>query len=86
MVKDWIETAVNRGDFHATVHEKGRTEFEVSGSDATSWSRSCCAAAGQPAALRCEKWHHDSARRREMLTRDMSGARRHRLSKSWTHC
>jgi predicted RNase H-like HicB family nuclease/DNA-binding XRE family transcriptional regulator len=36
MVKDWIETAVNRGDFHATVHEKGRAEFEVSGSDATS--------------------------------------------------
>ena len=36
MVKDWIETAVNRGDFYATVHEKGRTEFEVSGSDATS--------------------------------------------------
>jgi len=36
MVKDWIETAVNRGDVYATVHEKGRTEFEVSGSDATS--------------------------------------------------
>src|SRR5215212_7753469 len=36
MVKDWIETAVNRSDFHVTVHEKGRTEFEVSGSDATS--------------------------------------------------
>ena len=36
MVKDWLETAVNRGDFHATVHEKGRAEFEVSGSDATS--------------------------------------------------
>ena len=36
MVKDWLETAVNRSDFHATVHEKGRAEFEVSGSDATS--------------------------------------------------
>jgi predicted RNase H-like HicB family nuclease len=36
MVKDWLETAVNRGDFHATVHEKGRAKFEVSGSDATS--------------------------------------------------
>ena len=36
MVRDWIETAVNRGDFHATVYEKGRAEFEVSGSDATS--------------------------------------------------
>ena len=36
MVKDWIETAVNRRDFQATVHEKGRAEFEVSGSDATS--------------------------------------------------
>lgn len=36
MVKDWLETAVNRDDFHATVHEKSRAEFEVSGSDATS--------------------------------------------------
>ncbi|MEO8381414.1 MAG: helix-turn-helix transcriptional regulator [Acidobacteriota bacterium] len=36
MVKDWLETAVNRGDFYATVHETGRAEFEVSGSDATS--------------------------------------------------
>jgi len=36
MVKDWLETAVNRADFQATVHERGRTEFEVSGSDATS--------------------------------------------------
>jgi DNA-binding XRE family transcriptional regulator len=36
MVKDWLETAVNRDDFRATVHETGRTEFEVSGSDATS--------------------------------------------------
>jgi DNA-binding XRE family transcriptional regulator len=36
MVKDWLETAVNRGDFQATVHETGRAEFEVSGSDATS--------------------------------------------------
>jgi Helix-turn-helix domain len=36
MVKDWLETAVNRTDFSATVHDKGRTDFEVSGSDATS--------------------------------------------------
>ncbi|HUQ97810.1 MAG TPA: helix-turn-helix domain-containing protein [Gemmatimonadaceae bacterium] len=36
MVKDWLETAVNRVDFRATVHETGRNEFEVSGSDATS--------------------------------------------------
>ena len=36
MVKDWIETAVNRDDFCAEVHEKGRSEFEVSGSDAKS--------------------------------------------------
>jgi predicted RNase H-like HicB family nuclease/DNA-binding XRE family transcriptional regulator len=36
MVKDWLETAVNRGDFEATVHDNGRGDFEVSGSDATS--------------------------------------------------
>jgi Helix-turn-helix len=36
MVKDWLETAVNRDDFHATVYEKGRADFEVSGSDTTS--------------------------------------------------
>jgi len=36
MVKDWLETAIDREDFQATVHEKGRAEFEVSGSDATS--------------------------------------------------
>jgi predicted RNase H-like HicB family nuclease len=36
MVKDWLETAVNRDDFQAIVHERGRNEFEVSGSDATS--------------------------------------------------
>jgi hypothetical protein len=36
MIQDWIETAVNRGGFKATVHARGRTEFEVSGSDATS--------------------------------------------------
>ena len=36
MVKDWLETAVNRDGFQATVHESGRAEFEVSESDATS--------------------------------------------------
>jgi predicted RNase H-like HicB family nuclease/DNA-binding XRE family transcriptional regulator len=36
MVKDWLETAVNRSDFRATIHEIGRGDFEVSGSDATS--------------------------------------------------
>lgn len=36
MVKDWLETAVNRADFRATVHAKGNKEFEVAGSDATS--------------------------------------------------
>jgi hypothetical protein len=86
MVKDWLETAVNRSDFHATVHEKGRVEFEVSGSDATSMIALYCAAAGQQAARRSGTWHRDSVRRREMLTRDMSGAKLHRLSKSLTHC
>ena len=36
MVKDWLETAVNRADFQATIHDNGRGDFEVSGSDATS--------------------------------------------------
>jgi hypothetical protein len=36
MVKDWLETAVNHADFQATVHDTGRGDFEVSGSDATS--------------------------------------------------
>ena len=34
MVKDWLETAINRPDFSATVHPKGRTEFELEGSNA----------------------------------------------------
>jgi hypothetical protein len=34
MIKDWVETAVNRDQFCATVHPKGRTEFELEGSDA----------------------------------------------------
>lgn len=34
MIKDWVETAVNRHQFCATVHPKGRTEFELEGSDA----------------------------------------------------
>jgi hypothetical protein len=36
MVKDWLETAVNQADFHATVHDNGSDEFAVSGSDTTS--------------------------------------------------
>jgi len=36
MIKDWLETAVNRNDFHATIHDSGGGEFEVSGTDATS--------------------------------------------------
>jgi ribosome-binding protein aMBF1 (putative translation factor) len=34
MIKDWVETAINRHQFSATVHPKGRTEFELEGSDA----------------------------------------------------
>ena len=34
MVGDWLETMVNRDDFRAEVHPRGRHEFEVSGSDA----------------------------------------------------
>ena len=34
MIKDWVETAINRYEFRATVHPKGRTEFELEGSDA----------------------------------------------------
>jgi hypothetical protein len=34
MIKDWVETAINRDQFLATVHPKGPTEFELEGSDA----------------------------------------------------
>jgi hypothetical protein len=34
MIGDWLETMVNRKGFRATVHARGRTEFEVAGSDA----------------------------------------------------
>ncbi len=34
MIGDWLETMVNRPDFHATVYPLGSAEFEVAGSDA----------------------------------------------------
>ena len=34
MIADWMETMVNRDDFRAEVHPRGRHEFEVSGNDA----------------------------------------------------
>jgi ribosome-binding protein aMBF1 (putative translation factor) len=34
MIKDWVETAINRQQLCATVHPKGRAEFELEGSDA----------------------------------------------------
>ena len=34
MIADWLETMVNRPDFKAEVHPRGKVEFEVSGSDA----------------------------------------------------
>jgi predicted RNase H-like HicB family nuclease len=34
MIADWMETMVNRTGFHAEVHPRGGSEFEVSGSDA----------------------------------------------------
>lgn len=33
MIADWLETMVNRHDFKAEVHPRGRSEFEVSGND-----------------------------------------------------
>ncbi|HSN69024.1 MAG TPA: helix-turn-helix domain-containing protein [Thermoanaerobaculia bacterium] len=33
MIGDWLETMVGRDDFHATVFPRGRSEFEVAGSD-----------------------------------------------------
>ncbi len=35
MIGDWLETMVNRKGFRAEVHPRGKTEFEVSGSDAS---------------------------------------------------
>lgn len=34
MIGEWLETMVNRPEFHATVHPRGKEEFEVSGNDA----------------------------------------------------
>lgn len=34
MIGDWLETMVNREGFKASVHPRGGTEFEVSGTDA----------------------------------------------------
>lgn len=33
MITDWVETMVNRPEFHAQVHPRGKNEFEVSGND-----------------------------------------------------
>jgi predicted RNase H-like HicB family nuclease len=33
MVADWLETMVNRPDFRAEIHPRGKSEFEVSGND-----------------------------------------------------
>ena len=33
MIADWLETMVNRRDFKAEVHPRGKSEFEVSGND-----------------------------------------------------
>ena len=34
MIGDWLETIVNRKDFHATVTPRASAEFDVAGSDA----------------------------------------------------
>jgi hypothetical protein len=34
MIGDWLETMVDRRGFRASVHTRGRREFEVAGSDA----------------------------------------------------
>lgn len=34
MICDWTETMVNRADFRAEIHARGKSEFEVSGNDA----------------------------------------------------
>ena len=33
MAADWLETMVNRPEFHAQVHPKSKYEFEIGGSD-----------------------------------------------------
>ena len=33
MVADWLETMVNRDGFRAVVHERGGSDFELSGTD-----------------------------------------------------
>src|ERR1043166_6596839 len=33
MIADWLETMVNKPHFRAEVHRRGKSEFEVSGSD-----------------------------------------------------
>jgi predicted RNase H-like HicB family nuclease/DNA-binding XRE family transcriptional regulator len=35
MIGDWLETMVNRDGFRAEVHPRGKSEFEVSGNDAS---------------------------------------------------
>ena len=34
MIGDWLETMVDRKDFHATVYLRGSADFEIAGSDA----------------------------------------------------
>jgi predicted RNase H-like HicB family nuclease len=34
MAADWLETMVHREGFRAEVHDRGKSEFEISGSDA----------------------------------------------------
>lgn len=34
MIADWLETMINTKGFRATVHARGTTEFEVTGTDA----------------------------------------------------
>jgi len=34
MIADWVQTMVNRRDFRAEVHARGKMEFEVSGNSA----------------------------------------------------
>lgn len=34
MIADWVETMVDRPGFHAAVHPRGKSEFEVSGNSA----------------------------------------------------
>src|SRR5437764_4673340 len=34
MIADWLETMVNRPNFKAEVHPRGKVQFEISGTDA----------------------------------------------------